>query len=112
MTYLRRNGRVQRRRGNPRYYMLLGTNLNQFTLGGLSVRFLNSGRAFSADVLAVRFKGRSANRPVNRDREKVASIRMREKMRSLQMSLREIIATDIKKKPHIVRLNSYSSIRS
>jgi len=53
MTYLRRNGRVQRRRGNPRYYMLLGTNLNQFTLGGLSARFLNSGLAFSADVLAV-----------------------------------------------------------
>lgn len=53
MTYLRRNGRVQRRRGNLRYYMLLGTNLNQFTLGGLSARFLNSGLAFSADVLAV-----------------------------------------------------------
>lgn len=53
MTYLRQNGRVQRCRRNPRYYMLLGTNLNQFTLGGLSARFLNLGFAFNVDVLAV-----------------------------------------------------------
>jgi len=39
--------------GTRRYYMLLGTNLNQFTLGGLSARFLNPGLAFSADVPAV-----------------------------------------------------------
>lgn len=70
MTYLRRNGRLQRRRGNLRYYMLLRTNLNQFTLGGLSARFLNSAFAFSANVPAVpRFASKAAiaNRSVNRD---------------------------------------------